>query len=70
MLGLQVGGDLGLGSITVGQEFFLVVQELFPGLGGILDVRGLHVRVEVWREGKRVSEGCLRVRLLMTERWD
>jgi len=49
VLGLQVGGDLGLGSITVGQELFLVVQELFPGLGGILDVRGLHVRVEAWR---------------------
>jgi len=38
VLGLDVGGELGLPLVTVGQELFLVVQELLVRLGGVLKV--------------------------------
>lgn len=41
VLSLQVGGDLGLGSVSVGQKLLLIVKKLFSSLGGVLDVRSL-----------------------------
>lgn len=38
VVGLQVGGNLGLGAITVGEQLFLVVQEFFTGLGRVFGV--------------------------------
>jgi hypothetical protein len=40
MVGLQVGGNLGLCHITVGEQLLLVVQQLFSSLGRVLCVLG------------------------------
>ena len=38
-MGLNVSGELWLPSVSVGQEFFLVVKEFFMGHGGVFEVR-------------------------------
>jgi hypothetical protein len=40
VVSLQVGLDLGLCSVSVGQELLLVIQQLLPRLGGELGVLG------------------------------
>jgi len=48
VLSLQVGGNLGLGSVSVGQKLLLVVKKLLSSLGGVFNVRSLssgHIEV-------------------------
>jgi hypothetical protein len=40
VVGLEVGGDLGLGLVAVLEKLLLVVQELLAGLGSVLVVLG------------------------------
>jgi hypothetical protein len=41
VVGLQVGSDLSLGSVSVGQQLLLVVKQLLSRLGSILNVGSL-----------------------------
>jgi hypothetical protein len=60
VLSLQVGGNLGLGSVSVGQKLLLVVEKLLSSLGGVFDVRSLssgHIKVsKVIPQVRSVSE--------------
>lgn len=40
MVGLEVGGDLGLCHVSIGEQLLLVVQQLFASLGRVLCVLG------------------------------